>query len=293
MGISGNGGRLAALAGLSTALILTAAAQQSTRSYGRSADATFADETLGFKMRFPKSWKVTAGPAGRRRGLPETLADTVAVTGVPPLDANAYVVSVKVQVIDLKLLASANGHSTGTPSGPAQLGAVAQAYMSSVRDEETVESREVKLNNVSAFRVDSIRTTRIARSVRYFLLSDDGQFHYIITESADIFDYGEYAKEFERIAVSFTLAPVRAEPLRATSNDAEVHNPPSKTTPQDSSGAEAARHLARAHQLYEQTQFNDALDECDAVLRVQPQNSDALQLRGLISNTLKIIEGRK
>jgi hypothetical protein len=52
---------------------------------------------------------------------------------------------------------------------------------------------------------------------------------------------------------------------------------------------EVASHLDRARALFRQTQYQDAINECDAVLKIDPSNSAATTLKNQIEQTRKIL----
>lgn len=63
---------------------------------------------------------------------------------------------------------------------------------------------------------------------------------------------------------------------------------PAPATPTDVH-SQALQHIGRAKALYEQTQYEEALKECDKALDLEPENQDALGLKTSISRTVEIL----
>ena len=99
--------------------------------------------------------------------------------------------------------------------------------------------------------------------------------------------------EREFVATNQRLSPSSSREQARKSEAAKVLSKPSDKPGQTSLSPGLVARLSTAKQLYVETRFVDALRECDELLRVQPGNKSALELRSQISKTMKILAGEK
>jgi hypothetical protein len=56
---------------------------------------------------------------------------------------------------------------------------------------------------------------------------------------------------------------------------------------------QAQLHIARAHDLYNQAKFDDAIKECDIALGLEPENRVAIDLKNHINVTMEILKQKQ
>lgn len=75
---------------------------------------------------------------------------------------------------------------------------------------------------------------------------------------------------------------------QGASNNAQTENAVSPT-PLVNVHAQAQQHVKRANDLYNNANFEDAINECDKALALEPENQEALSLKTRINKTREVL----
>jgi hypothetical protein len=74
-----------------------------------------------------------------------------------------------------------------------------------------------------------------------------------------------------------------------TPNTTPVPAATPRVSPLKEAGKQASLYLARAHELYEQGQYQAALSQCNKILSLEPSNKEAKKLKSKIERTIAIL----